>query len=76
MNLAWRHKDEATRLDGIAFVITYEHAGSRLDPGYMIKIVSMRDMTERDPLGQSLKRNTETIVDLSAATGQAEQGDL
>jgi len=76
MHLAWWYKDEAARLDGIAFVISYECAGSRLDPGYMIKIVSMRDMTERDPLGQFLKRNTETIVHLSAATGQAEQGDL
>jgi hypothetical protein len=42
----------------------------------MIKIVSMRDMTEWDALGQFLQRNTEAIVDLSAATGQAEQGDL
>jgi hypothetical protein len=76
MHLTWRYKDEAPRLDGIAFIIPYECAGSRLDPSHMIEIVSMRDMTERDPLGQFLKRNTEAIVYLSAATGQSEQGDL
>jgi hypothetical protein len=42
----------------------------------MIKIVPMRDVAERDTLGQFLERNTQAIVDLSAATGQAEQWDL
>ena len=76
MHLAWRYKDKSARLDGIAFIIPDKCAGSRFDPGYMIKIVSMRDVAERDTLGQFLEGNTEAIVDLSAATGQAEQGNL
>jgi hypothetical protein len=76
MHLAWRHKDEATRLDGITLIVLYECAGSSLDPGYMIKIVPMRDVAERDTLGQFLERNTQAIVDLSAAASQAEQWDL
>jgi hypothetical protein len=76
MHLGWRYKDQAARLDEIAFIILYECAGSRLDPGYMIKIVSMRDVAERDTLGQFLKRNTEAIVHLSAAAGQAKQRNL
>ena len=76
MHLARRNKDKSARLDRIAFIISDECAGSRLDPGHMIKIVAMRDVAKRDALGQFLQRNTESIIYLSSAAGQAEQWNL
>ena len=76
MHLARWDKDQTACLDRVALIILDEGPGSRLDPGHMIKIVPMRDMPERHALHQFLERNTEAIVNLSAAAGQAKQRDL
>jgi hypothetical protein len=76
MDLSWWHKDQTALFNRIAMTVFKKFAGPAFNPGDMIKIVSMRDMPERDTLGQLLEGQAETIVDLGAATRQAKQRDF